>query len=102
MKESRALSSLRFLIDPKSGILAKLFLVFAIIYVIMPFDLIPDVIVVVGWLDDLAVVLGATTTLLMAMKTYRAKREASMAARQAAQAGFVGPRVVETDGREVG
>ncbi len=102
MKDSRAMTALRFLADPKSGILAKLFMLFAVAYVIMPFDLIPDVIVVVGWLDDLAVVIGATTTLMMAMRTYRDKRAARMAAQPQGQPGLGRPLVVETDGREVG
>jgi len=41
---------------PKTPILAKVFLGLAIAYVLMPFDLIPDFIPVIGQLDDLVVV----------------------------------------------
>jgi uncharacterized membrane protein YkvA (DUF1232 family) len=41
---------------PKTPVLAKVFLGLAIAYVLMPFDLIPDFIPVIGQLDDLVVV----------------------------------------------
>ena len=97
MKDKQVVSAWRFLTDRKAGPWAKLFLVFAVLYVIMPFDFVPDVVVVLGWLDDLGVVLGATSTLLMSLKRYREK--AALAQRPA---GAVGPRVVETQGSEVG
>ena len=40
----------------KTPILAKIFLGLAIAYVLMPFDLIPDFIPVIGQLDDLVIV----------------------------------------------
>ena len=41
---------------PKTPVLAKIFLGLAIAYVLMPFDLIPDFIPVIGHLDDLVIV----------------------------------------------
>lgn len=41
---------------PDTPLLAKIFLGLAIAYVLMPFDLIPDFIPVIGQLDDLVVV----------------------------------------------
>ena len=37
-------------------ILAVIAIILAIIYVVFPIDLIPDVIPVIGWLDDLIVI----------------------------------------------
>lgn len=42
--------------DPEVPILAKGVSLLSVLYVIMPFDLIPDMIPVLGWLDDLAAV----------------------------------------------
>jgi len=47
----------RLLLDPHVSVLAKLIPVGVLAYVVMPFDLIPDVIPVLGQLDDLAVIL---------------------------------------------
>lgn len=42
--------------DPGVKLWKKLLGVFAVAYVILPFDLIPDFIPVLGWLDDVGVV----------------------------------------------
>lgn len=62
MKKSSALSVLRhpgafvrFLRDREAPVLPRLFVLFALIYVISPVDLVPDAIPLLGWLDDLGV-----------------------------------------------
>lgn len=47
---------LRFIRSRSSGWSPKLLLLAAILYVVLPVDVIPDVFVLVGWLDDLGVV----------------------------------------------
>jgi uncharacterized membrane protein YkvA (DUF1232 family) len=51
----------RLLIDPRVSILPKLIIPAAAIYVISPIDLIPDVILGLGQLDDIGVVVLAIT-----------------------------------------
>ena len=46
----------RFLRDPRAAKGPKLFLLFAILYVLMPLDLIPDMAPIITWLDDFGVV----------------------------------------------
>lgn len=45
--------------NPKVSTLPKFLVVAAIAYILMPFDAIPDVAPVVGWLDDIMFLLGA-------------------------------------------
>ncbi len=47
----------RLLFDPRVSLLAKLVPAAALVYVVSPLDLIPDVIPVLGQLDDLAIIL---------------------------------------------
>jgi len=46
----------RFLRDGRAPLLPRLLALFAVLYVIMPFDAIPDAIPILGWLDDVGVV----------------------------------------------
>jgi uncharacterized membrane protein YkvA (DUF1232 family) len=62
---------LRFLGDPKGSIPGKLFVALAVLYVIMPADLIPDIAPVIGWLDDLGVVGMAMVYLARVAGKYR-------------------------------
>jgi uncharacterized membrane protein YkvA (DUF1232 family) len=52
-KIGRARAFVRYFRDPEASVLGKLFVLAAVAYVIWPVDLIPDVVPVVGWLDDL-------------------------------------------------
>ncbi len=70
----------RFLLDNRASPFAKFFMLFAVLYVISPVDLVPDVIVVIGWLDDLAVAATAGTSLLMAMRRYTRREPRSLEA----------------------
>ena len=63
MKKTSALAVLRhpsafvrFLRDKNAPVLPRLLALFAVLYVVMPFDIIPDVIPIIGWLDDVGVV----------------------------------------------
>lgn len=44
----------RYFRDPSASWVGKLFVLLAVVYVVMPVDLVPDV-PIVGWLDDLGV-----------------------------------------------
>jgi uncharacterized membrane protein YkvA (DUF1232 family) len=90
-------TTLRFFLDPRAGWGAKLLFLAAIVYLIMPLDLIPDVVVVVGWIDDLVALLGAGTALLLALRRYKAET----AAMAQPVRSYVGQRVVDTQGSEV-
>jgi uncharacterized membrane protein YkvA (DUF1232 family) len=82
---------LRFFLDRRASPLAKLFFVLAVLYVILPIDLVPDFAVVIGWLDDLGVMLTALTSLLIALRRYSDKPSSTSPV----------PAVIETEGVEV-
>lgn len=46
----------RYVRDPRVATWKKLLGVFAVAYVVMPVDLVPDVVPLLGWLDDVGVV----------------------------------------------
>ena len=50
--------------DPRTPTAAKLTLVLAVLYVLSPVDLVPDMIPVLGWLDD-----GVVAVLLLKLAT---------------------------------
>jgi uncharacterized membrane protein YkvA (DUF1232 family) len=81
-------TALRFFLDRRASPLAKVFFVLAVLYVLMPIDLVPDFAVVVGWIDDLTVMLAALMSLLVAMRRYSQKSDSH-------------PSVIETEGVEV-
>ncbi|MFN0071196.1 MAG: YkvA family protein [Chloroflexota bacterium] len=47
--------------DPRVPTLAKLIPGLALVYVLMPFDIIPDWVPIIGGVDDIAIVSGAIT-----------------------------------------
>ena len=61
----------QFFRDPSASLAGKLFVVLAMAYVIMPFDLIPDMIPVLGWLDDLGVMGMAMAYMVRVAGRYR-------------------------------
>ncbi len=61
----------RFFRDRDGSLLVKLLFLLALVYVVMPVDAVPDVIPVVGWLDDLGVVAIASAFLWRAIEPYR-------------------------------
>lgn len=56
---SRLKTVIALLRNPKVSRLPKFLVVAAILYIIWPFDLVPDVAPVVGWLDDIMFLIGA-------------------------------------------
>ncbi|MFO0566181.1 MAG: YkvA family protein [Polyangiaceae bacterium] len=93
-------TSLRFFLNPKAGFFPKLFLLFAVLYVIMPLDLVPDVAVVIGWIDDLIALLAAGAGLIYALRRYQREQRAEGQLVPAVPR-YVAPGVVETQGTEV-
>jgi len=54
----------RLIKDPRVPLTAKLLLVGVLAYVVLPVDFVPDFLIGVGQLDDLAVILGGTRLFL--------------------------------------
>ena len=50
--------------DPRVSKLPKFLVVGAIFYIFLPFDAVPDIAPVVGWLDDAMFLIGALSLLL--------------------------------------
>lgn len=65
----------KFIKDPKSDWKPKAAIVFTIVYLIWPIDLLPDIAPILGWLDDIGVTALAMTYLVHASNKYLAKRE---------------------------
>jgi uncharacterized membrane protein YkvA (DUF1232 family) len=61
----------RYCGDPSASLVGKLAALLAIVYVIVPVDLVPDV-PLVGWLDDIGVMGLATAWLARVVARYRA------------------------------
>ncbi|HRG96518.1 MAG TPA: DUF1232 domain-containing protein [Polyangiaceae bacterium] len=62
----------RYFGDKDASFFGKAFVLFAVVYVVMPFDLIPEAIVpVLGWLDDVGVVALALAHLARVTAKYR-------------------------------
>lgn len=84
----------RFLTDPKAGRWSKVLLALAVLYVVFPFDFVPDVVVVIGWLDDLAALGVAVTGLLVAWQRHKAQVAG-------ASPPTIAPYSIDTTGTEV-
>lgn len=80
-------AALRFLVNPTEATFAKLLVLAAIVYLVFPIDLVPDVLPVLGWLDDLGVVALASGFLVRRLRSYLAEQTA--------------PRVVEAEGHVI-
>ena len=61
----------RFFRARDASLLGKALVVLSVLYVLSPIDLIPDVIPVAGWLDDLIVLVVAGTYLVRSGQRYR-------------------------------
>ena len=69
-KIGRARALVRYFRDPAASIFGKLFVLAAVVYVICPVDLIPDV-PIVGWLDDIGVMGVAVAWMWKVVGRYR-------------------------------
>ena len=61
---SRLKTIIALMRNPKVSKLPKFLVVAAILYVLWPWDLVPDIAPVVGWLDDIMFLIGALSLLL--------------------------------------
>ena len=61
--------------DKEVRLWRKLMLGLALVYVVVPFDLVPDAIPIVGWLDDVGVVSLALTTMMADVRRRAALRQ---------------------------
>jgi uncharacterized membrane protein YkvA (DUF1232 family) len=67
----------RFLKSRDSGVPLKVLVLAAVLYVILPTDLLPDVVPFAGWIDDVGIVALVTTFLAGAYEKRKAQRNAS-------------------------
>ncbi|CAN5924523.1 DUF1232 domain-containing protein [soil metagenome] len=67
----RARALYRYFRDPAASIVGKLFVLLALVYVLSPVDAIPDVLPVVGWLDDIGVMSLAVAWMWKVVGRYR-------------------------------
>lgn len=61
----------RLLRSPDAALWEKALLLAAAAYVVMPYDLIPDVVPFIGWLDDAGVIVASAAALHRALSRYR-------------------------------
>jgi uncharacterized membrane protein YkvA (DUF1232 family) len=90
----------RFLLDPRVAPWAKVLAALALVYAIFPLDLVPDVVPVLGWLDDAGIVALGLYLLTRAWNQYRAAA-AEAASPAPAEGAAVPPTVVQTEGTDV-
>jgi uncharacterized membrane protein YkvA (DUF1232 family) len=67
----RARALYRYFRDPAASLVGKAFVMLALVYVISPVDAIPDVLPVVGWLDDIGVMSLAVAWMWKVVGRYR-------------------------------
>lgn len=68
----RARALVRYFRDREASILGKVFVLAAVVYVISPIDMIPDV-PIVGWLDDIGVMSLAVAWMWKVVGRYRSE-----------------------------
>ena len=66
----------RYVRDPGVALWRKLAGVAALAYLVMPFDAVPDVVPVVGWLDDLGILGAAALFMMREVKRHAARIDA--------------------------
>ena len=70
-KIGRVRALYRYFRDPAASVIGKLFVLAALVYVISPVDAIPDVLPIVGWLDDIGVMGLAVAWMWKVVGRYR-------------------------------
>lgn len=75
----------RFLKSRDSGVPLKMLVLAAALYVILPTDLLPDVVPFAGWLDDVGIVALVTTFLAGAYEKRKAQKSADTASQNASR-----------------
>ena len=65
----------KYLGDPGVPFYKKIWIYLVLLYFISPFDLIPDPILGLGWLDDAAVLILAAMKLVKVLEKYAAEKE---------------------------
>lgn len=88
----------RVLMDRRVSWALRLFAVILVLYLAMPFDIIPDFIPVIGYADDLIVVVLGTTLLLRSMRREVLEEQVS---RLELEAGIADETAMEEKGEEV-
>ena len=73
----------RFLRDKKAPLLPRMVALFAVLYVIIPFDAIPDAIPFLGWLDDVGVVAVVLAWTAKRVAQYVPQAQAEVVVKQA-------------------
>lgn len=66
----RPRATIRFLMDGRAPKLPKALLLGAVAYTLLPLDAIPDLVPIIGWLDDAGVMTAAMAWLLRAVARY--------------------------------
>ena len=64
---------LRALKDPRVPAWIKFLPLLALVYVVSPIDFIPDPLIILGWLDDILVVVGLLSQTAKALNRYDTK-----------------------------
>ena len=77
----------RFLTDRRAPIFPKLLLGGAVLYLLLPLDLIPDIAPILGWLDDAGLIGIALAWLVSAVGRYEADVEVAQPAGVIASSG---------------
>jgi len=61
--------------DPRTPLRDKLLMIGGVVYFLSPIDIVPDFLLLLGYTDDLAVLVGTYTLFRRSMKRYRARKQ---------------------------
>jgi uncharacterized membrane protein YkvA (DUF1232 family) len=76
MKKLRYLKfTFKYLFDPAVPFLKKLWINLVLFYFLSPFDLIPDPILGIGWVDDLVILIFSLSKLVEVLEKYAVEKE---------------------------